>query len=206
MHEKVLKDLDFLYELTDLPEDIHPFFFRPTKAFKNRIYVSADDTRNKSIIFRNINIRRVGPASGLIFSKEKARMEPKDVETIEDVVKLDPNSPEQTFNAVTADKIYFLSTDLGDNDTSSPVPFLDLNGYDFTQNDYINLIEPNTFSTVRGENLLRVLDGIIKVLYSHVHNPLMPISGQSDYQDGNSLLNLLKTLENDILNKSIRIN
>jgi hypothetical protein len=206
MHEKGLKDLDFLYELTDLPEDIHPFFFRPTKAFKNRIYVSADDTRNKSIIFRNINIRRVGPASGLIFSKEKARMEPKDVETIEDVVKLDPNSPEQTFNAVTADKIYFLSTDLGDNDTSSPVPFLDLNGYDFTQNDYINLIEPNTFSTVRGENLLRVLDGIIKVLYSHVHNPLMPISGQSDYQDGNSLLNLLKTLENDILNKSIRIN
>jgi hypothetical protein len=133
-------------------------------------------------------------------------MEPKDVETIEDVVKLDPNSPEQTFNAVTADKIYFLSTDLGDNDTSSPVPFLDLDGYDFTQNDYINLIEPNTFSTVRGENLLRVLNGIIKVIYSHVHNPCMPIDGQNDYDDGNSLKDLIKTLENDILNKSIRIN
>jgi hypothetical protein len=175
-------------------------------VFKNRTYVNSGDTFNKNVIFRNINVRRVGPSSGLIWSKEKARNESKEVESVEEVLRIDPNTPEQTFGAVTADKIYFLSTDLGDNETSSPVPFLDLDGYDFKQEDYINLIEPNTFSTVRGENLVTILEAIVKVLYSHVHNPLMPISGQSDYQDGNSLLNLIKTLENDILNKSIRIN
>lgn len=206
MHEKGLNDLDFLYELTNLPEDIHPFYFRPTNDFKNRSYNTSGDTLNRTTIFRNINIRRIGPASGLIWSKEKARIETKEIETVEEFVKIDQNSPEQTFGAITADKFYILSTDLGENETSTPVPFLDLDGYDFKQDDYINLIEPNTYSTVRGENLLAVLEAIIKVLYSHVHNPLMPISGQSDYQDGNSLLQLVKTLENDILNKSIRIN
>jgi hypothetical protein len=206
MHEKGLSGFDFLYEIPNLTDDIHPFFFRPTKVFKNRTYVNSGDTFNKNVIFRNINVRRIGPASGLIWSKEKARNESKDVESVEELLRIDPNSPEQTFGAITADKVYLLSTDLGENETSSPVPFLDLDGYDYKQEDYINLIEPNTFSTVRGENLVAILEAIVKVLYSHVHNPLMPISGQSDYQDGNALLNLVKTLENDILNKSIRIN
>ncbi len=71
---------------------------------------------------------------------------------------------------------------------------------------YIKRIEPSTFSTVRGENLLEVLRKIIDVILTHRHNPLMPIVNQPDYQDGNELKELYKTLENDILNKSIRIN
>jgi hypothetical protein len=71
MHEKGLSEFDFLYELTNLPDDIHPFFFRPTNVFKNRTYVNSGDTFNKNVIFRNINVRRVGPSSGLIWSKEK---------------------------------------------------------------------------------------------------------------------------------------
>lgn len=206
MHEKGLKGFDFLSDLPDLPEDMHPLFFRPSNVFKDRTYLNTGDTFNKKVILRNINVRRIGPQSGLIWSKERARNEGQEVESVEEYIKLDPNSPEQTFGAITADKVYLLSTDLGDNDTSTPVPFLDLNGYDYKQEDYVNLIEPNTFATVRGENLVAVLEAIVKVLYSHIHNPLMPISGQSDYQDGNSLLELVKTLENDILNKSIRIN
>jgi len=201
-----LSGFDFLYELNNLPDDLHPFFFRPTSTFKNRTYVNSGDTINKKYIFRKINIRKVGPASGLIWSKEKARNESKDVESVENVLVIDPDTAEQTFGAITADKVYILSTDLGDNETSSPVPFIDLDGYEYKQEDYINLIEPNTFSTVRGENLLAVLEAIVNVIYSHVHNPLMPISGQPDYQDGNKLKALIKTLENDILNKSIRIN
>jgi hypothetical protein len=206
IHEKGLSGFDFLYELNNLPDDLHPFFFRPTSTFKNRTYVNSGDTINKKYIFRKINIRKVGPASGLIWSKEKARNESKDVESVENVLVIDPDTAEQTFGAITADKVYILSTDLGDNETSSPVPFIDLDGYEYKQEDYINLIEPNTFSTVRGENLLAVLEAIVNVIYSHVHNPLMPISGQPDYQDGNKLKALIKTLENDILNKSIRIN
>ena len=105
-----------------------------------------------------------------------------------------------------SDKFFLLSTDLGTNESNNPVPFTDLNPYELTQQDYIKRIEPATYATVRGENLLKVLNAIIKVLFSHVHNPAMDIENQFAYKDGNSLKLLRETLENDILNKSIRIN
>ncbi len=95
---------------------------------------------------------------------------------------------------------------MGTNESPNPVPFINLDEYELTQEDYIKRIEPSTFSTVRGENLLEVLRKIIDVILTHRHNPLMPIVNQFDYQDGNELKELYKTLENDILNKSIRIN
>ena len=92
------------------------------------------------------------------------------------------------------------------NELEKPIEFGALNQYEYTQEDYINKIEKSTYSTVRGENLLRILQIIIDVIFTHRHNPLMPIIGQQDYEEGNSLKELYKTLENDILNKSIRIN
>jgi hypothetical protein len=156
--------------------------------------------------FNNIKISTIGPASGLVWSRERATPTITPVVTIEKEIIVDPDTPEQSFGAVTADKFYLLSTDLGENNTSTPVPFYDLNKYELTQEDYIRKIEPNTFSMVRGENLVVLLKSIIDVIFSHVHNPLKSISGQPNYDDGNTLKEQLKTLENDILNKSIRIN
>jgi hypothetical protein len=161
---------------------------------------------NKQTILNSVNVLRVGPSSGLIWSATRAKVEVKSVDIIDDVIKVDPNSPEQTFGAVMADKFYLLSTDLGTNESNSPVPFTDLNGYELTQEDYIKKIGPSTFSTVRGENLLKLLNKIIEVIFTHRHNPLMPIVNQYDYDHGNELKELFKTIENDILNKSIRIN
>jgi hypothetical protein len=121
-------------------------------------------------------------------------------------LEIDENSPEQTFSAIKSDKVFLLSTDLGENESVKSIPFYDLNKYEYTQENYIKDIEPNTFSTVRGENLLAVLKAIINVIFTHRHNPLKPIIGQTEYQEGEELKELLKTLENDILNKSIRIN
>ena len=86
------------------------------------------------------------------------------------------------------------------------IVFLKKLNYYLSQQDYIEKIEPSTFSTVRGENLLKLLSKMIEVIFTHRHNPLMPISGQYDYDHGNELKELFKTIENDILNKSIRIN
>jgi hypothetical protein len=202
IHDKDLTELNEVYET----EDTHPFYFRPVNEFKTRILSTQEEKDNRQLILNNINILRVGPSSGLIWSKTRAKNEIKEVETIEERIKIDPNSPEQTFGAVMADKIYLLSTDLGTNESNDPIPFFDLNGYDLTQQDYIKRIEPATFSTVRGENLLRLLNKMIEVIFTHRHNPLMPIVGQYDYTDGNELKELFKTIENDILNKSIRIN
>ena len=202
IHDKGLNELNEQYE----SGDTHPFYFRPKKSFKTNILTTQEENVNRQTILYNINVLRVGPSSGLIWSAKNAKSEVKNVDSIEKRIKIDPNSPEQTFGAVTADMIYLLSTDLGNNESNNPVPFFDLNGYDLTQEDYIKRIGESTFSTVRGENLLKLLTKMIEVIFTHRHNPLMPIVGQYDYDDGNQLKELFKTLENDILNKSIRIN
>jgi hypothetical protein len=202
IHDKGLNELSDQYEA----DDVHPFYFRPKKSFKTNNLGTQEERDNRQLILNNINVLRIGPSSGLIWSKTKAKLEVKEVESIEERINVDPNSPEQTFGTVMADKIYFLSTDLGTNESKDPVPFPDLNGYDLTQQDYIKNIDPKTFSTVRGENLLALLSKMIEVIFTHRHNPLMPIVGQYDYNEGNELKELFKTIENDILNKSIRIN
>lgn len=202
IHDKGLNELNDQYEA----DDVHPFFFRPKKSFKTNILGTQEERDNRQLILNNINVLRIGPASGLIWSKTRAKLDVKEVESIEERINIDPNSPEQTFGTVMADKIYLLSTDLGTNESNDPVPFFDLNGYDLTQQDYIKNIDPKTFSTVRGENLLALLSKMIQVIFTHRHNPLMPIVGQYDYNEGNELKELFKTIENDILNKSIRIN
>lgn len=186
--------------------EVHPFFFRPTSRFKNTSLNTQDEKDNRQTILNSINVLRVGPSSGLIWSSTRAKAESKEVTSIEEVIKVDPNTPEQTFGAVLSDKFFLLSTDLGTNESSNPVPFNDLNGYELTQQDYIKRIEPATFSTVRGENLLKLLNKMLDVIFSHKHNPVLPIDGQNDYKEGNELKDLRKTIENDILNKSIRIN
>ena len=186
--------------------EVHPFFFRPTSNFKNLSLSTQDEKDNRQTILNSVNVLRIGPSSGLIWSTTRAKAESKPITSIEEVIKIDPNSPEQTFGAVLSDKFFLLSTDLGTNESNNPVPFTDLNSYELTQQDYIKRIEPATYATVRGENLLKVLNAIIKVLFSHVHNPAMDIENQFAYKDGNSLKLLRETLENDILNKSIRIN
>jgi len=202
IHDKDLTELNEQYE----GGEVHPFYFRPSKSFKTKINLDATESANRQLILNNINVLRIGPSSGLIWSKTKAKLEIKEVESIEERINIDPNSPEQTFGTVMADKIYLLSTDLGTNESNDPIPFFDLNGYDLSQQDYIKNIDPKTFSTVRGENLLRLLGKMIEVIFTHRHNPLMPIAGQHDYSKGNQLKELFKTIENDILNKSIRIN
>jgi hypothetical protein len=202
MHDLGLVELDDNYN----SDDLHPFFFRPTTGFRNLSGTTSTEIENKSTILRNVNTAKIGPTSGLVFSARKAKMTSQTVNTIVKKLKFIDDSAEQTFGSILSDKIYFLSSDLGTNESPNPVPFINLNEYELTQEDYIKRIEPSTFSTVRGENLLEVLRKIIDVILTHRHNPLMPIVNQPDYQDGNELKELYKTLENDILNKSIRIN
>ena len=202
IHDKGLNELNGQYPTGE----VHPFFFRPTSNFKNSSLNTQDEKDNRKTILNSINVLRIGPSSGLIWSSTRAKAETKPFTSIEEVLKIDPNSPEQTFGAVLSDKFFLLSTDLGTNESNNPVPFTDLDPYDFTQQDYIKRIEPATFSTVRGENLLKLLNKMIEVIFTHRHNPLRSIQGQYDYDHGNELKELFKTIENDILNKSIRIN
>lgn len=201
IHDKSLKEYNPLYS----DEDVHPFYFRPKTDFLQLDPLNNTQSTNKKTILNSIKLSStVGPSSGLVWSASTMKTPAKKKKVIKDFLKYDENSPEQTFAAVTADNLYLLSTD--DISTDTPIDFETLDKYEYTQEDYVKHIDPNTYATVRGEKLITVLRSIVNVIYTHVHNINKSIEGQSDYPQGEALKQLINNLENDILNKNIRIN
>lgn len=201
IHDKSLREYNPLYD----NEDVHPFYFRPRNSFLTLDPINTTQSNNKKTILNSVKLSSsVGPSSGLVWSSTTMKTPSKQRKVIKDFLKYDENTPEQTFAAVTADSLYFLSTD--DISTDTPIDFEVLDKYEYTQEDYIKNIDPNTYATVRGEKLITVLRSIVNVIYTHVHNINKSIEGQSDYPQGEALKQLINNLENDILNKNIRIN
>ena len=51
IHENGLNELNPQYE----NDDMHPFYFRPTKKFKSEPLTNQEENNNRQIIFNNIN-------------------------------------------------------------------------------------------------------------------------------------------------------
>lgn len=190
----------------DLPnegEDF-PIYFRPSINFLEMTSITPTDKINKENILSKVRVFTLGPKSGLIWSQTELSAPTKTQKVKNLVLKTIESSPEQTFASLRSDKLFLLSTDT--NEAGKSINFNNLNQYEYTQEDYIRNIEPNTFSTVRGENLIKILQSIILVLVNHEHNVTGPFVDNSEFEEFVQLKELLKTLENDILNKSIRIN
>jgi len=199
LHEKGLKDFSPLYKETDL----HPFYFRPKSEL---VTITGDTSQNilKKKILSSISIYGVGPKSGLIFSSGNVQPPVQTKKVQKNITNIDKKSDEQTFSSIKSDKIYFLSTDT--NQTEKIIPFDNLDKYEYTQSDYIEKIGPNTYSSVRGENLIRLLEKLILVLFEHEHNVLGPFVKNDQFSSYVELLKLIETMKNDLLNDSIRIN
>jgi hypothetical protein len=182
--------------------DIHPFYFRATENFK--IYTgTTEELSFKDLIFNGIKVRNIGPSNGLIWSQSDAVQPPKTYELSEKIFKYENDSKEQTFASLTSDRILLLSTDA--NETDLKIDFDALDKYEYSHENYIKDIEPNTYATVRGENLLKFLEALYVVLITHRHNLLKPYA-RTQYEEHNLLERLFNNLKNDILNNSIRIN
>jgi hypothetical protein len=162
------------------------------------------EKNKKSDILNKIKVFTLGPKSGLIWSQTQLTAPTKTQKVKTPFLKTITSSPEQTFATLRSDMLYLLSTDT--NEAGKSINFNNLNKYEYTQEDYVKNIEPNTFATVRGENLIKVLQQIILVLFNHEHNVTGPFVDNLEFEESVQLKELLKTLENDILNKSIRIN
>jgi hypothetical protein len=204
LHDGGLKKINKEYKKHRKSENfIHPFYFRPTLLLNNST-LDDNDKKIRNNIFNNIRFFNViGPKSGLVWSLTQPIQKLR-VENIErEVLKYDNTSNEQSFSTLKSDKIYLLSTDV--NETNKTVDFSSLNDYDLTQEDYLQKIEPNTFSTVRGENLVLIIQALAKVLFNHRHNLTKPMV-KIGYNEYDQLVELLKNMENDILNKSVKIN
>jgi len=195
---KILTDLI----VTQSDSNIYPFFFRPTNEFENRSTTSTEKN-NRLTLFNNIKIPGSTSKSSLVYNRDKVTPNTKTVEKVIKVLKTDSTSFEQTFGNVTADKIYLLSTDT--NFTDKKIDFPVLNTYEYDQSDYIEKIEPNTYSLVRGEILLDFIDALYTVLTSHVHN-INKEYVKNGYSPHAKLEILYKKLRDELINKSIKIN
>jgi hypothetical protein len=199
--EKNLSEIDPL--LTK--EDLHPFFFRPSKNFRERTMNMGEQSSDRDSIIKNVQIIGTDGGSGLVWSILSASPPVKEKKGVRNVLRTVTRNREQSFASVVSDKLYLLSMDTNETNKSKPIEFKKLNKYEYTQDDYLQTIEPNTYSSVRGENLINLLKSICNVLMTHKHN-LNDSYSKTQYNQHNELQQLLETLETDILNKSIRIN
>lgn len=201
LHLKGLNEFDVRYP----KDDLHPFYFRPSKESNEEILTTTELNTNRELIFNNIYLNeQCGPQNGLAFQATSIVPPVIPVVNKELVLKDKTGGGEQTFSALKSDKIYLLSTDSNIKRDSS-INFEALNKYELTQDNYLRDIEPKTYSTVRGETLLEFLEALYEVLISHKHN-IAKDYAKIGYAEHDILKNLYDKLRTDILNKSIRIN
>lgn len=184
-------------------EDVYPFFFRPTVELKDRSVTTNQNTNRKTIINGVKLTSKTSTGSGLVYSIDRLTAPVKKIKENKKSLKKDSTTREQTFGGLTADKIYLISTDT--NFTDKKIDFKKLDTYEYSQEDYLERIEPNTYSLVRGEVLLEVLRSMYNVLTSHVHNINKPYV-KADYSPHENMEKLFNKLENELLNKSVKTN
>jgi hypothetical protein len=197
LHNYGLNTLDSYYS----EGEMHPFYFRPTEECLTRTGLTETEITNRTTVFNNVNPFQI-ITNGLIFSKLFVAAPPISNKQTKKVLVKSDEDREQTFAALKSDRIFFMSTYT--NEYQKIIDFKRLDSYEPTQENYIKDIEPNTYALVRGEVLVNVLRSMMDLFESHQHNLTDPLVKE----DPNfiRLQSQITTLENDMLNNSIRIN
>ena len=191
--------------------DRYPIFYRPNN--RTYSYISPSNPTTQNIEFNNVSniyseIKLLAPLKqsgyGLIYKKDTVGT-PMDTKTVIVPQSKYYGTP-QTYSALGGDKLFLLSH-------QSAIPGkkkinFDDTLYGISNDKFSDDIMPNTSSTVRGEELLELINLITRFLLTHTHAypglPPVPIT-----QDGTSSTQILTELQNavtKILNENIRIN
>jgi co-chaperonin GroES (HSP10) len=189
-----------------LLNDRFPFVFKPSIAtinsstgttaennfdrfYNNVMYLDAD--------FDNPSNQDNG--FGIVLNENSTGKPTKTIITEVTPTEVDPNPI--TYGLMGGDKIMFLSHLARTLDIENTV-------YGLTQEEILNLVLPQTSSMVRGEELMYLLNLIVKYLISHVH-PYHGLAAVPVGTDGTTSAQILKELNDasqKILNQHIRLN
>lgn len=162
--------------------------------------------KNLNEIFKKIKLNNsaLNAGYGLIYKKDTVG-QPNETTTTEIPIFKNTGTP-LTFGALGADKLVFISH----QSSKVGIPKINMDGtlYGITNDNYTDEILPKTSSMVRGEELLELLNLIVRFLSTHTHAfpglPPVPVS-----QDGSNIANILAEMQNafnKVLNQNIRIN
>jgi len=192
--------------------DKFPIYYRPNFFMysvlnpRTNQKFSEKAIKNATDIYKGIklkpSIKEFG--YGLIWKKDEVG-EPLDIKK-QKVTQVEYNSTPSTYSALAADKLFLISH-------NSDIPgkrrfILSDSLYGIPTETFTNEIIPNTSSLVRGEELIELINLIVKFLITHTHAyPNLPPVEIT--QEGTSTADILNEMQNaakKILNSNIRLN
>jgi hypothetical protein len=190
-----------------------PIFYRPNNLTYSQITSSSvtgatasDSYANVSSIFNQVKLYPALKQGGygLIYVKNKVG---KPIEIKRTIVPQQTYlNSQSTYGALASDTLYLLSQ-------SSSIPGkgkinFDDTLYGISLDKFVDEFLPKTSSLVRGEELLELINLIVRFLTTHTHSypglPPVPVT-----QDGSSVTDILTEMQNaytKILNANIRLN
>ena len=190
-----------------------PFYFRPQKSLYDKLYGVNPSTNTQTVynigtLMSGVKITPsdLSPGYGLVYDKNKTDSVPYKPETQNLIPKITERF-NKSVGIVGGDEIYLLSHNsqkFGGNNK------IDLSNtiYGIDENKIADEIEAKTSSLVRGEELLELINLIIRFLVGHVHSypGLPPVPQSIDGVKVDDILQEILNASDKILNKNIRIN
>ncbi len=185
-----------------------PFYFRPTKNNIDKLTSTASTEFNMvNDFFTKIKLLPSDKQSGSVLVSTKNLIGEQLTKENITVQQVEYKKNPVSYGTVAADYVYFLShkTDIPSKRKINLLPKETLYGID--QEYFTKDILPNTDPMVRGNELIKLLDLIVKFLGSHVHNiNEAPIPIGSDGTQIEDIRKIMQDANNSILNQNIRIN
>lgn len=206
--EEVVKLINGVLESYN-DHDNTPFFFRPGLTISNFLNGESGSSVEKTNVSRLYTQVKPNPSanitgSGLVFYKNAYGQQYSPEKVVEPIEEWVP-TPE-AITAIGADYLYLLSH-------QSQIPgkqVINLDGtiYGILQEKFSDELINQTSSTVRGEELLKLLSLIVKFLvgHSHPYHQLPPTQIASNGTKVSDILQEIQQGSQKILNNRIRIN
>jgi hypothetical protein len=190
-----------------------PIYYRPNNLMYNVLNPSTPlgssarpiEVSNISDIYKGIKLNpALKGGFGLIYSKGKVGIPRTPTKKI--VKQQKYINQESSYGALGSDVLFLLSH-------NSQIPGkgkinFDDTLYGITPEKFTNEILPKTSSLVRGEELLELINLIVRFLVTHTHAypGLPPVTVTQDGTTTESILTQMQNAVNKILNKNIRLN
>lgn len=189
-----------------------PIFYRPSPLFYEVITATLvpntnnTSQKNAAAIYSEIKLNNTATNAGygLIYTENKVGV-PVSIKKTKGNVYEYNNNP-ITYGSLGADKLFLLSQQ-SNKFGLEPINFSDT-AYGISDAKYVTEILPKTSSLVRGEELMELINLIVRYLITHTHAfpGLPPLPVGYDGSTSTQILAELQNAANKILNENIRLN
>jgi len=191
-------------------DSTYPIYFRPQTSLYNKLNSDTSQTNEKLFIANLMVGVKVKPSDlvggyGLIYDQSKRGDVPFTPEKNE-IIPEKEILLNNTASIMGGDYVYLLSHK--SNKSSTGKINLSDTLYGIEEYTLSDEVEPKTSSTVRGEELVELLNLIVQFVVGHVHpyHGMVPDSTSVNGVTADKLLGELRNANEKILNKYIRIN